>query len=389
MLLGGLNLARSLGLASIPAIVASPEADAPVLASRYASGRLPLPALENRAAVVETLLAAGEELNRMFGRSLPMLYGNDDFLDLVQEYREALATRFLLLLNDVEIARALIDKDRFESLARERGLPVPRRLEWEELERFSEPVLVKPKVKFSWEHSPIFVRLFESTGKALVIENGKAARANPIAAQLRESLMFQEYIPGDDTHLWSFHGYADETGKLLASFIGRKVRTWPQNIGFSTFLELAHDEELAALGRDVVARVPLKGVFKIDLKKHARTGRFYVLEVNARFNLWHYMAARNGVNIGKVAYEYLLHGKRPAPAPYRTTYRWLAFQDDYRAYRQLAARGELDFARWLWSLLRAPKVYELFAWSDPLPFLALYRNRLGSRLQRLWLSTAS
>jgi predicted ATP-grasp superfamily ATP-dependent carboligase len=389
MLLGGLNLVRTVGLASLPAIVASAEADPPVLASRYTKGRLMLPALENRAAAADALLAAGEELKARFGERLPLFYGNDDLLDLVQEYADALSSVFLLLLNDADVGRALIDKERFATLARSRGVLVPRKLEWQDLGGFDGPVVLKPKVKFSWEHSPIFLRLLDGAGKALVFQSGKAVLAHPMANQLRDALLVQEYIAGDDTNLWSFHGYADERSNLLAYFIGRKVRTWPKHTGVSTFLELAHDEELAAFGRDVAARLPLKGVFKIDLKKDARSGRLYVLEVNARFNLWHYLGARNGINIPKIAYEYLRLGKRPAGSPYRTRYRWLAFQNDYRAYRALAARGELGFARWLASLLSRPKVYDLFSWRDPLPWIVVYRKRLGSRLQRLWLCTAS
>jgi hypothetical protein len=69
-----------------------------------------------------------------------------------------------------------------------------------------------------------------------------------------------------------------------------------------------------------------------------------------------------------------------------------------RAYREAKARGELTLAAWLLSLVRARKVYELFAWSDPLPFARYWTGRLRRlprRLGRLtlrfsrWLSTAS
>jgi hypothetical protein len=67
---------------------------------------------------------------------------------------------------------------------------------------------------------------------------------------------------------------------------------------------------------------------------------------------------------------------------------------DYRAYRELAARGELGAWAWLRSLVQAPKVYDIFSWTDPLPFvrnLAAKARRMASiplRVKR-WLSTAS
>jgi hypothetical protein len=96
----------------------------------------------------------------------------------------------------------------------------------------------------------------------------------------------------------------------------------------------------------------------------------------------------------RVAYDYLVHGRRPAATAYRRDYRWLWLRTDYRAYRQLAARGELGLFGWLWSIVRGPNVYELFSWRDPLPFLRVAARR-ARRIPRLtqrmwrWLFTAS
>lgn len=395
VLLGGLNVLRALGLARIPAIVASPEPDAPVLASRYCAAHLALPPLERREAVLETLLAAGERLAGALGRPVPLFYCNDDALDLVQAERKALQRHYLLLLNDAPTADALIQKERFSSFAAGRGLPVPRQLDWDSIAAWQGPVVVKPKSRIAWDDSPVYRRLFGGAGKARIFASGAEVRAHPVAAQLAHQLAFQEYLEGGDRDLWSFHGFAAEDGELLAWFIGRKIRTWPGLTGFSSYLELERDDKLAALGCQIAARVPLKGVFKLDFKRDARTGRFSLLEINARFNLWHYPAAKNGINLPQVAYDYLVHGTRPAPTAGSLRWRWLAFGLDWRACRELRGRGELGLPGWLWSLLRSPKVYDLFAWSDPLPFfhhwwlkLARLRRRLTLRFWQ-WLSTAS
>ncbi len=403
LLLGGLDLLRPLGFAGIPAIVAAPDLREPAMASRYCSGRCLLPPADQHEAVVETLLAAGDRLVSVLGCRVPLFYGNDDYLDMICASRGELARHFLLLLNEPDISRALIDKERFEALARNRGLAVPRTLTWNDagpdaLSRAQGPVIVKPRMKVGWDDSAVHLRLFGGAGKAVVFENGRAVLADPLARQLRDQLTFQAFIPGGDGCLWSFHGYADEKGELLAWFIGRKLRTFPPLTGMSTFLELAHDDELAAIGHDVVARVPLKGVFKIDLKRDAGTGRFHVLEINARYNLWHHVAAKNGVNLPQVAYDHLVHGARPADTRYRTTFRWLYFRLDYRAFRALVSRNELGVIGWLLTLIRSRKVYHLFSRTDPAPFLRWEGDRVKSRVRRgldnlslwlqRWLSTA-
>jgi D-aspartate ligase len=397
MLLGGLNIARALGLAGIPVIVASSDPDEAAFASRYCSGRLRLPALHDRAAVAELLLHVGERLSSGLGARVPLFYGNDDWQRLIQDHRSDLARYYALLLNDAEVADAVIEKDRFQPLAASRGLPIPRALAWEELETLERPVLIKPRDKFAWDSSAVHCALFERGGKARIFRDGRALLSDPAVRPLREALLVQEYIGGGDADLWSFHGFADESSALLDWFVGRKIRTYPSLTGMSTYLELAHDEEVAVLGRRIVSRLPLKGVFKIDLKRDRETGRLHLLEINARYSLWHYLGAANGVNLPRTAYEYLLYGRRPAAAGcYRTTRRWIYLRYDWRAYRELAAHGKLGFAGWLGSLLGAPLlVCQLFAWRDPRPFLHVLCSLVKRRLPRLtamlrrWLCTAS
>jgi predicted ATP-grasp superfamily ATP-dependent carboligase len=395
VLLGGLNVLRALGLGGVPVIVATASDDEAAIASRYCSARLRLPALDNRGAVVDALLEAGERLTQRLGRRVPLFYSNDSWQRLVQDHRSELARHYALLLNDPQVANALIEKDLFQPLAVARGLPIPRILQWEALERFTAPVLIKPHSKFAPELSSAHLELFGRQGKARIFPDGRALAASAAARKLRDGLLIQEYIAGDDRQIWSFHGFCDEESTLLDWFIGRKIRTYPRLTGLSTYLELARDEELAELGPRIVSALGLKGVFKVDLKRDPRTGRFRLLEINARYNLWHYLGAANGLNLPLTAYEYLVHGKRPAaPRPYRTTYRWVHLRFDWLAYRELAACGELGFTAWLASLLAAPKVGQTFSWRDPLPFF--YRlKHLMPRVPRLrgvlrrWLSTAS
>ena len=181
---------------------------------------------------------------------------------------------------------------------------------------------------------------------------------------------------------------------LLLVVLAALAATYPPLTGDSSYLELAQDPELASLGRTLVPRIGLKGVFKMDFKRHAETGEFFLLEVNARFNLWHYLGAQGGVNLAEVAYDYMTRGSRASPVQVRTSCRWLSPRLDYLAYRALAARRELTASGWLASLLSTRKVYDLFSWTDPMPVLAVlwdelrHLSRLRHRMMR-WLSTAS
>jgi predicted ATP-grasp superfamily ATP-dependent carboligase len=395
VVLGGLNLTRAAGVGGLPVIVASADQDSPVFASRFCSGTVHLPPLQQPAAAIESVLRLGERLSAALGKSVPLLYGDDNYLSLVLRNRGRLAQYYRFIVNDAEVAESLMDKERFDAFARARKLPVPRTLEWGELEAVPGPILVKPKVKVGFADSQVYLRLFGPAAKARVFARPQEVLAHPLARSLRDKLLFQEYIAGDDRQIWSFHGFADERSRVLAWFTGRKIRTCPGLIGTSTYLQLAKNDELARLGLGIVAQLPLKGVFKIDFKQDPRSGRFLMLEVDARFNLWHYLGAVNGVNVPLVAYDYLMYGETPVVAPRaRASHRWLSLRLDYRAYRYLAARGELSLVRWIASLGRSRKVYDVFAWADPLPLLRYWMRRVHrvpgaiARVTR-WLFTAS
>ena len=388
VLLGGLNIVRALGLAKVPVIIASSDRRTPSMASRYCAGVIELPPIGDREAVVETLVHAAQR----FGARVPLFYDNDDRLALVQDYRAALEPHYALLLNEPALGDALLEKSRFQDFAERHGLPVPRRIAWHALDAESGPVLIKPKTRTAWDHSSVRQQLFGGAGKARLFANGAEVRANALAAQLAGQLSFQEYVPGEDDSIWSFHGFAAPGGEVLEWFVGRKIRTFPALTGDSSYLRLARDRELVALGRDIAARIGLTGIFKMDFKRSTSSGRYYLLEINTRFNLWHYLGACSGVNLPQVSYEYLLQGKRPLHIEAKPGVRWLCLRYDRRAYREAKAHGKLTLASWLASLAHLPMIYDLFSWSDPKPFLRYWATRIRSALTRRmhrWLATAS
>ena len=403
VLMGGINLVRTLGLAGIDAVVATPDPDEPALRSRYCTARWLLPPLASPGAI-DSLAALGRKLSTRLGRRVPLMYGSDDALELIQAHEGRLRRYYVFLLSDPAVARALIAKDRFEAFARDRGLPAPPALSWDgdgpdTVRGTTGPVLVKPRSKVDWHHTALCQRLFGGDGKARIFASGTEAAADADLALFHDKLTFQKYIAGGDADLWSFHGFADERGEVLASFIGRKVRTYPTLTGESAFIELGHDDSLEAVGREVARTCPMRGVFKMDFKRDAGDGRWYLLEINARYNLWHYLGASNGANLMAAAYAYLVDGVRPGDFRASTRYRWLSLDLDFKAYRELAARGETTFARWAGSILRSRNIYNVFDWRDPAPWMHFWWSRVARRLFRgparlnaafrQWRSTAS
>lgn len=380
VLLGGLNVVRALGLARIPVIVATAERDEPGVFSRYCHAHWGLPPFTDATAAVASLDTLASFLATCFPQPVPLFVSNDDALRFVHAHRAHLQGRFRMLLNEPATTEALLDKDRFAEFARAHGLPVPRTIAWDELPSHAGPVLLKPARKGGWPPGEALSRLF-SDNKALLRASGADAHADAIVAECRNEIVFQEYIQGADNELWCFDAVADGNGRVIASHTGCKHRCFPPLTGDSSYIELAEDAELDALGRDLARDAGLKGIFNMDFKRDARTGRFHLLEINARCNLWLYIGARNGINLAKIHYEHLVNGAVPEQPRYGSRFRWIDFKLDRAAYRALAGDGRLTLRRWLRSLA-APKVYSVFAWRDPMPLIGALLWRMRTRLAR-------
>lgn len=388
VVMGDLTLVRPHGMAGIPVILATRDPHDIALRSRYVHGACVLPPVPSGAAAeeggqaaaeveavrwrtAEVLLDTGARLHRALGRKVPLVYGSDKDLELIYLHRRALGEHYAFVLNDEELAWGMLDKEQFSTICEAAGVRAPRTLRPGEglgaLEAMREPLLVKPRRKTSWKD--IQRDLFEGKGKARVFPTRSALLSHPAFARFRDELIIQEHIGGGVGDLVSFHAFADEEGQLLASFCGRKVRTYPAFAGESSLIELTTDAEVDAAGRDIAARLGLKGPFKIDLIRDAESGELYTLEINARYTLWHYLGAVSGVNLPVVAYDLLVHGQRPQleprPAP---RYRWLNLYRDWMAFREQREDGSLRLRDWLRSVTSPATVYEAFSWQDPGPF---------------------
>jgi predicted ATP-grasp superfamily ATP-dependent carboligase len=389
VVLGDLTLLRPLGQESIAAVVATSDPRDVTLRSRYASASWRLPAHDagSEAAEVESLATLGRRLADRLGRKVPLFYGSDWQLELLYRNRRRLGEAFLFLLNDDELGWALHDKGKFHLLCAKTGIRAPRVLSGAdgELEHvlpgWTRPVLVKPRCKANWY--ALRRRGFRNGGKARVYPDGKALLADRELMGLRDQLLVQELIPGDVNDLCSFHGFAGERSQVLAWFCGRKLRTFPHFGGESALIELVKDADLARAGRDVVERLGIKGPFKIDFIRDPRNGALVTLEVNARFNLWHYLGAAHGVNLLHVAHEYLTAGRAPATPPdYTPRWRWLDGYRDYLAFRESRALVPGGIGSWMAPILTAPTLFDTFAWKDPVPYLHWLGQVLGARLRR-------
>jgi predicted ATP-grasp superfamily ATP-dependent carboligase len=310
--------------------------------------------------------------------ALPVLFYEDDReLLLISRYRERLSRHFRFVAPDPVLVEDLVDKGRFQALARRLDLPVPpARVLDPSMDPvpldLEFPVALKPIVRRADRWTPI-----GGTAKALRLDTPVALASYwPRLATAGIPVLLQQLIPGPESCIESYHVYVDDHGETVGEFTGRKIRTWPPAYGDSTALVITDSPEVTTLGRDLVRRLGLRGVAKFDFKR-APDGRLYLLEVNPRFTQWHHLGARAGVNIPALVYADLAGLPRGRVQKARAGVRWCKPWGDVSAAR---AAG-ISFLRWLpWALRCEAK--RVMAWDDPMPFVRGVLWRVTSRVFR-------
>ena len=358
--LGGLDLVRALGLGGIRTVLMAPPGAAPRY-SRFTRRSLPWSdPWDHPEELVETLVA--------FGLSEPeppvLFYEDDRSLLLASRHRERLGRAFRFVLPDAKLVEQLVDKGRFQELAGRLGIPVPPARAFRPAD---EPCPRDPELDFPAVLKPLTRRNdlwqpFAGQRKAFRLDSPARLQGLwPRLAAAGVPILVQSLIPGPESRIESYHVYVDQDGHTVAEFTGRKIRTYPAIFGESSALEITAAPDVAALGRDIVRRLKLRGVAKLDFKR-APDGRLCLFEVNPRFTLWHHLAAVAGVNIPALVYGDLVGRVRPPVPPARAGLRWCKPWTDWPAAREQG----IPLHRWLRWVLGCEARSGL-AWDDPLP----------------------
>lgn len=388
VLCGDLNMLRCFSGTGIHRVAVSSDPQDLIFQSRYTKQKwLVADPLTQPERTIDDLI----RLSMSFAEKPVLFYGDDPTLLAISRNRERLEPHYHFLMPDSVVIEDLVNKVRFSELADRLQLPVPRTILGasvssadEVLKQMELPCIIKPNCHVGWFRSSI---IREEGGRPQKVLRADTAeefrRLFSRMKTLTNDFVVQEYIAGTDDCIYSFHAYLDRQSRPLAYYVGRKVRTYPSDSGISTCLELVKEPRVVDLGLDILRKLGHVGPVKLDFKRDTIRDRFWLLEVNARFNLWHYLGTACGINIPLIAYCDQMRMPVPMESEYRTGVRWVSFMDDLRAFvLDYHPRRLVSWPEYIRSFC-CEKVYDIFAWNDPFPAAVAVTRDLKLRAQKL------
>ena len=127
----------------------------------------------------------------------------------------------------------------------------------------------------------------------------------------RDELIIQDYIPGDDTHMWDAVYYGDRNRKAQLISFGQVVLQEPTTTGIGNYTALIVRKNKKLMDKLVrfMEDIGYKGFANFDIKYDPRDGTYKLFEVNIRQGRSSYYLTQSGYNIAKIIVDDVIYQK--------------------------------------------------------------------------------
>ena len=199
--------------------------------------------------------------------------------------------------------------------------------------------------------------------------------------------LVSEFIPGDDTNIYSYNGFRSYKKKIIAQWIGKKLTQYPDEFGVFCSASNECDEIVKIQGKKLIEAMDLYGICEPEFKYDYRDGKYKLMEITIRSTMWNRIGYLSGVDVN---YQLFLDATNQ-----KTT---IHFQDlktkihfvymKFEILNLIFRRGYLK--HFVFNVFKADKIYfAVFDKNDIKPFLfdlidfaKLFLSRLKRTLLR-------
>ncbi len=368
----GLGVVRSLVRARVPVYLLDTDARRPEMHTR-AVHPIAVRSLHSEALVDELVRLAEAQ----FSGLRPVLFlTQEESVKMVSRYRGRLSALYRFSLPPMDMVDILQHKQGFQRLAEQLHSPIPPLVHVRALadlpaiENLQYPVVVKPGERNA-DYSRQFKKAYRVESAAEAIE--LIRRILPIMSDV----VVQEWTEGPDSNIYFCLQYIGKRGDVAGSFTGRKIRSWPPQVGGTASCVAAPEahEELSAMTTRFFQAAGVIGMASMEYKRDSRSGEFRMVEPTVgRTDYQEEVATLNGVNLPHAAWCAELGLPFPALRMHEQPVVWRVRDEDI----QSAAAQDQALKR---GYPRDGYVADAWwRWDDPMPALVQSAQRVRRAL---------
>lgn len=233
----------------------------------------------------------------------------DNYVKLCSDHRDSYPENVIAPYPDQKLVNTLFHKERFYQLCEQHGIDYPetfiyrREMGTNFTLPFKAPYILKPANPIMYWQCPYptqkkAYRLEDRAGLEQVLDN-------IYAAGYTDSIIIQDFIPGDDTYMRVMTGYSNKEAQVELMALGHVLleEHTPQGIGNHAVIINEDNDTLVYKLKRFLEAIRFVGFSNFDLKYDQRDGKFKVLELNVRQGRSNYYVTGAGHNLA----EYLVN----------------------------------------------------------------------------------
>ena len=298
-----------------------------------------------------------------------MIFPNsDEAVYVLSRYKDILEKFYKIPTPSWEVIQNVYIKEKTYQIAEKNNIPIPKTyypknlLELMKLD-LQFPVVLKPSIR------PNFYNKVHK--KALLIKNKeKLIKKYKWMCSIIDpsEVLVQELIPGVPANLYSFCPFF-KSGQNVTGIVARRARQHPMDFGHaSTFVELVDLPEMQKISEKFLRAIDFYGIAEVEFIQDPRNGEYKLIEVNPRVWGWHTLAIRAGVDFPYILYQDMT-GEQVKPNLPSNHLKWIRFPTDFITVLLEIIKGKMSLIDYLASM-KGEKEYSVFAFDDPIPFVA-------------------
>lgn len=239
----------------------------------------------------------------------------DSYVELIARNKGHYPENVIAPYIDIDLMQELIHKEKFYNMCKKYNIDYPdtfvhRKEMGNDFELpFAPPYIIKPSNGIMyWNNAfPTQKKVYKEDTR----EDLERVLDDIYSAGYEDSIIIQNFIPGDDSYMRVLTSYSDRKGKVVMMCLGHVLleEHTPHGIGNHAVIITEENQELCGKMKEFLEGIDYVGWSNFDIKFDDRDGKYKVFEINTRQGRSNYYVTGSGANVAKYFVEDRIYHK--------------------------------------------------------------------------------